>query len=152
MENKIGSVKIDGVVSDSVLIAEVIEYACKNGPYSYFELIENISERVMECQKGEVSIDTLINGRNPEKHLDVIVRNSKFFKDYFNSVENDEYHSIETSWTMKIPDSNNDDSDEEGETDILDDEDCWVQNMKADIEKEKIKEEKEELRKKAREK
>lgn len=113
MENKIGSIKIDGVVSDSVLIAEVIEYACKNGPYSYFELIENISERVMECQKGEVSIDTLINGRNPEKHLDVIVRNSKFFKDYFNSVENDEYHSIETSWTMKIPDSNNDDSDEE---------------------------------------
>ena len=86
MENKIGSVKIDGVVSDSVLIAEVIEYACKNGPYSYFELIENISERVMECQKGEVSIDTLINGRNPEKHLDVIVRNSKFFKDYFNLV------------------------------------------------------------------
>lgn len=150
MENKIGSIKIDGVVSDSVLIAEVIEYACKNGPYSYFELIENISERVMECQKGEVSIDTLINGRNPEKHLDVIVRNSKFFKDYFNSVENDECHSIETSWTMKIPDSNNDDSDEEDKFWADDDEDCWVQNMKADIEKEKIKEEKEELRKKTK--
>ena len=135
MENKIGSIKIDGVVSDSVLIAEVIEYACKNGPYSYFELIENISEKVMECQKGEVSIDTLINGRNPEKHLDVIVRNSKFFKDYFESDANDECHTLEPDW-----------DDEDLIPDDEDDDDFWVQNMQADIEKEKEKERHEKLR------
>ena len=147
MAIKTGSLKKEeGYVADSILIAEIIKYAYKEGPFSYFELIENISEKVVAFQNDEDDEDALIYERNPEKYLDVIVRNSRIFKDYFKSVENDEYHSIETSFTIT---GNDDDSDwdETDETlDYDDDDDFWQQDMKNKIEKEKIKEEKEELR------
>ena len=132
MAIKTGSLKKEeGYVADSILIAELIDYAVEEGPFSYFELIEKLSSKIMG-HEDEADEDALIHGRSPEKYLDVIVRHSKFFKDYFESVENDEYHSVEVSIPLgKLED---------------DDDDFWQQDMKEKIEKEKIKEEKEELR------
>ena len=97
MAIKTGSLKKEeGYVADSILIAELIDYAVEEGPFSYFELIEKLSSKIMGYEENEDE-DALIHGRSPEKYLDVIVRHSKFFKDYFESVENDEYHSVEVS-------------------------------------------------------
>lgn len=135
MAIKTGSLKKEeGYVADSILIAELIDYAVEEGPFSYFELIEKLSSKIMGYE-DEADEDALIHGRSPEKYLDVIVRHSKFFKDYFESVENDEYHSVEVSIPLGKIDSDEDDDD-----------DFWQQDMKEKIEKEKIKEEKEELR------
>ena len=142
MAIKSGSLKTEGYVPDSILIAELIDYAVEEGPYSYFELIEGLSERIMNYEN--IGEDALIHGRSPEKYLDVIVRHSKFFKDYFESCENDECHSVEVSIPLGKLDS--DDDDEDVESDWSDEDDFWVQNMNADIEKEKEKERKEKLR------
>ena len=145
MAIKTGSLKKEeGYVADSILIAELIDYAVEEGPFSYFELIEKLSSKIMGHEENEDE-DTLIHGRSPEKYLDVIVRHSKFFKDYFESVENDEYHSVEVSIPLGKLDSDDEDDDYYA-TDEADDDDFWVQNMNADIEKEKEKEKKEELR------
>ena len=143
MAIKSGSLKTEGYVPDSILIAELIDYAVEEGPYSYFELIEGLSERIMNYEN--IGEDALIHGRSPEKYLDVIVRHSKFFKDYFESCENDECHSVEVSIPLRKLDSDDEDDDYYA-TDEADDDDFWVQNMNADIEKEKEKERKEKLR------
>lgn len=144
MAIKTGSLKKEeGYVADSILIAELIDYAVEEGPYSYFELIEGLSERIMNYEN--IGEDALIHGRSPEKYLDVIVRHSKFFKDYFESCENDECHSVEVSIPLGKLDSDDEDDDHYA-TDEADDDDFWVQNMNADIEKEKEKERKEKLR------
>lgn len=147
MAIKTGSLKKEeGYVADSILIAELIDYAVEEGPFSYFELIEKLSSKIMGYE-DEADEDALIHGRSPEKYLDVIVRHSKFFKDYFESVENDEYHSVEVSIPLGKLDSDEDDEDVEPDwSDEDDDDDFWQQDMKEEIEKEKIKEEKEELR------
>ena len=145
MAIKTGSLKKEeGYVADSILIAELIDYAVEEGPFSYFELIERLSSKIMGYE-DEADEDALIHGRSPEKYLDVIVRHSKFFKDYFESVENDEYHSVEVSIPLGKLDSDDEDDDYYA-TDEADDDDFWVQNMNADIEKEKEKERKEKLR------
>lgn len=145
MAIKTGSLKKEeGYVADSILIAELIDYAVEEGPFSYFELIEKLSSKIMGYE-DEADEDALIHGRSPEKYLDVIVRHSKFFKDYFESVENDEYHSVEVSIPLGKLDSDDEDDDYYA-TDEADDDDFWQQDMKEKIEKEKIKEEKEELR------
>lgn len=147
MAIKTGSLKQEGYVADSILIAELIDYAVEEGPFSYFELIEKLSSKIMG-HEDEADEDALIHGRSPEKYLDVIVRHSKFFKDYFESVENDEYHSVEVSIPLGKLDSDEDEDDEDVEPDWSDeddDDDFWQQDMKEKIEKEKIKEEKEEL-------
>lgn len=145
MAIKTGSLKKEeGYVADSILIAELIDYAVEEGPFSYFELIEKLSSKIMGYE-DEADEEALIHGRSPEKYLDVIVRHSKFFKDYFESVENDEYHSVEVSIPLGKLDSDEDDDDYYA-TDEADDDDFWQQDMKDKIEKEKIKEEKEELR------
>lgn len=147
MAIKTGSLKKEeGYVADSILIAEIIDYIVEEGPFSYFELIEKLSSKIMGYE-DEADEDALIHGRSPEKYLDVIVRHSKFFKDYFESVENDEYHSVEVSIPLGKLDSDEDEDDEysyvpEGSNE----DDFWVQNMNADIEKEKEKERKEKLR------
>ena len=139
MAIKTGSLKKEGYVADSILIAEIIDYIVEEGPFSYYEVIEDLSQKILDYEEN-ASEDSLIHGRSPEKYLDVIVRHSKFFKDYFESDANDEYHEIDPFGT--------DDEDEDYSyvPDDSDDDDFWVQNMNADIEKEKIKEEKEELR------
>ena len=145
MAIKSGSLKQEeGYVADSRLIAELIDYAVEEGPFSYFELIEKLSSKIMGYE-DEADEDALIHGRSPEKYLDVIVRHSKFFKDYFESVENDEYHSVEVSIPLGKLDSDDEDDDYYA-TDEADDDDFWVQNMNADIEKEEEKERKEKLR------
>lgn len=145
MAIKTGSLKKEGYVADSILIAELIDYAVEEGPFSYFELIERLSSKIMGYEENEDE-DALIHGRTPDKYLDVIVRHSKFFKDYFESVENDEYHSVEVSIPLGKLDSDDDDEDYEPDWGDDDDDDFWQQDMKNKIEKEKIKEEKEELR------
>lgn len=145
MAIKTGSLKKEGYVADSILIAELIDYAVEEGPFSYFELIERLSSKIMGHEENEDE-DALIHGRSPEKYLDVIVRHSKFFKDYFESVENDEYHSVEVSIPLGKIDSDEDEDYEPDWSDEDDDDDFWQQDMKDKIEKEKIKEEKEELR------
>ena len=113
MAIKTGSLKKEeGYVADSILIAELIDYAVEEGPFSYFELIEKLSSKIMG-HEDEADEDALIHGRSPEKYLDVIVRHSKFFKDYFESVENDEYHSVEVSIPLGKLDSDDDDEDVE---------------------------------------
>ena len=108
MAIKAGSLKKEeGYVADSILIAELIDYAVEEGPFSYFELIEKLSSKIMGYE-DEADEDALIHGRSPEKYLDVIVRHSKFFKDYFESVENDEYHSVEVSIPLGKIDSDED--------------------------------------------
>lgn len=144
MAIKTGSLKKEGYVADSILIAELIDYAVEEGPFSYFELIERLSSKIMGHEENEDE-DALIHGRSPEKYLDVIVRHSKFFKDYFESVENDEYHSVEVSIPLGKLDSDDDDEDSWVQ-DAQNEDDFWVQNMNADIEKEKEKERKEKLR------
>ena len=146
MAIKTGSLKKEeGYVADSILIAELIDYAVEEGPFSYFELIEKLSSKIMGYE-DEADEDALIHGRSPEKYLDVIVRHSKVFKDYFESVENDEYHSVEVSIPLGKIDSDEDENYEPDWSDDDDDDDFWQQDMKDKIEKEKIKEEKEELR------
>lgn len=147
MAIKTGSLKKEeGYVADSILIAELIDYAVEEGPFSYFELIEKLSSKIMGHEENEDE-DTLIHGRSPEKYLDVIVRHSKFFKDYFESVENDEYHSVEVSIPLgKLDSDEDDDEDYSYVPEGSDEDDFWVQNMNADIEKEKEKERKEKLR------
>ena len=144
MAIKAGSLKKEeGYVADSILIAEIIDYIVEEGPFSYYEVIEDLSQKILDYEEN-ASESSLIHGRSPEKYLDVIVRHSKFFKDYFESVENDEYHSVEVSIPLGKIDS---DEDEDYEPDWSDDDDdFWQQDMKEKIEKEKIKEEKEELR------
>lgn len=146
MAIKTGSLKKEeGYVADSILIAELIDYAVEEGPYSYFELIEGLSERIMNYEN--IGEDALIHGRSPEKYLDVIVRHSKFFKDYFESCENDECHSVEVSIPLgKLDSDDEDDEDYSYVPEGSDEDDFWVQNMNADIEKEKEKEKKEKLR------
>ena len=112
--------KEEGYVADSILIAELIDYAVEEGPFSYFELIEKLSSKIMGHEENEDE-DTLIHGRSPEKYLDVIVRHSKFFKDYFESVENDEYHSVEVSIPLGEIDSDEDDEDVEPDWSAEDD-------------------------------
>ena len=147
MAIKTGSLKQEGYVADSILIAELIDYAVEEGPFSYFELIEKLSSKIMG-HEDEADEDALIHGRTPDKYLDVIVRHSKFFKDYFESSENDECHSIEVSFPLGELDSDDDgDDDYPYVSDDDDDDDFWQQDMKNKIEKEKNKEEKEELRK-----
>jgi hypothetical protein len=133
MAIKSGSLKTEGYVPDSILIAELIDYAVEEGPYSYFELIEGLSERIMNYEN--IGEDALIHGRSPEKYLDVIVRHSKFFKDYFESCENDECHSVEVSIPLGKLDSDDEDDDYYA-TDEADDDDFWQQDMKEKIEKE----------------
>ena len=147
MAIKTGSLKKEeGYVADSILIAELIDYAVEEGPFSYFELIEKLSSKIMGYE-DEADEDALIHGRSPEKYLDVIVRHSKFFKDYFESVENDEYHSVEVSIPLgKLDSDEDDDEDYSYVPEGSDEDDFWVQNMNADIEKEKEKEKKEKLR------
>ena len=147
MAIKTGSLKKEeGYVADSILIAELINYAVEEGPFSYFELIEKLSSKIMGYE-DEADEDALIHGRSPEKYLDVIVRHSKFFKDYFESVENDEYHSVEVSIPLgKLDSDEDDDEDYSYVPEGSDEDDFWVQNMNADIEKEKEKERKEKLR------
>lgn len=147
MAIKTGSLKKEeGYVADSILIAELIDYAVEEGPFSYFELIEKLSSKIMGYE-DEADEDALIHGRSPEKYLDVIVRHSKFFKDYFESVENDEYHSVEVSIPLgKLDSDDEDDEDYSYVPEGSDEDDFWVQNMNADIEKEKEKEKKEKLR------
>ena len=146
MAIKTGSLKKEeGYVADSILIAELIDYAVEEGPFSYFELIEKLSSKIMGHEENEDE-DALIHGRSPEKYLDVIVRHSKFFKDYFESVENDEYHSVEVNIPLGKLDSDDDDEDYSYVPEGSDEDDFWVQNMNADIEKEKEKERKEKLR------
>lgn len=124
MTIKTGSLKKEeGYVADSILIAELIDYAVEEGPFSYFELIEKLSSKIMGHEENEDE-DALIHGRSPEKYLDVIVRHSKFFKDYFESVENDEYHSVEVSIPLGKLDS--DDDDEDYEPDWSDEDDVEV--------------------------
>ena len=123
MAIKTGSLKKEeGYVADSILIAELIDYAVEEGPYSYFELIEGLSERIMNYEN--IGEDALIHGRSPEKYLDVIVRHSKFFKDYFESCENDECHSVEVSIPLGKLDS--DDDDEDVEPDWSDEDDVEI--------------------------
>lgn len=146
MAIKTGSLKKEeGYVADSILIAELIDYAVEEGPFSYFELIERLSSKIMGHEENEDE-DALIHGRSPEKYLDVIVRHSKFFKDYFESVENDEYHSVEVSIPLGKLDSDDEDDEYSYVPEGSDEDDFWVQNMNADIEKEKEKERKEKLR------
>lgn len=146
MAIKTGSLKKEeGYVADSILIAELIDYAVEEGPFSYFELIEKLSSKIMGHEENEDE-DALIHGRSPEKYLDVIVRHSKFFKDYFESVENDEYHSVEVSIPLGKLDSDDEDDEYSYVPEGSDEDDFWVQNMNADIEKEKEKEKKEKLR------
>lgn len=147
MAIKTGSLKKEeGYVADSILIAELIDYAVEEGPFSYFELIEKLSSKIMG-HEDEADEEALIHGRSPEKYLDVIVRHSKFFKDYFESVENDEYHSVEVSIPLgKLDSDEDDDEDYSYVPEGSDEDDFWVQNMNADIEKEKEKERKEKLR------
>lgn len=146
MAIKTGSFKKEeGYVADSILIAELIDYAVEEGPFSYFELIERLSSKIMGYE-DEADEDALIHGRSPEKYLDVIVRHSKFFKDYFESVENDEYHSVEVSIPLGKLDSDDEDDEYSYVPEGSDEDDFWVQNMNADIEKEKEKEKKEKLR------
>lgn len=145
MAIKTGSLKQEGYVADSILIAELIDYAVEEGPFSYFELIEKLSSKIMGHEENEDE-DALIHGRSPEKYLDVIVRYSKFFKDYFESVENDEYHSVEVSIPLGKLDSDDEDDEYSYVPEGSDEDDFWVQNMNADIEKEKEKERKEKLR------
>lgn len=139
MAIKAGSLKKEGYVADSILIAEIIDYIVEEGPFSYYEVIEDLSQKILDYEEN-ASEGSLIHGRSPEKYLDVIVRHSKFFKDYFESDANDEYHEIDPFRT--------DDEDEDYSyvPDDSDDDDFWVQNMNADIEKEKEKEKKEKLR------
>ena len=73
MAIKSGSLKKEGYVADSILIAELIDYAVEEGPFSYFELIEKLSSKIMGYE-DEADEDALIHGRSPEKYLDVIVR------------------------------------------------------------------------------
>ena len=121
MAIKTGSLKKEeGYVADSILIAELIDYAVEEGPFSYFELIEKLSSKIMG-HEDETDEDALIHGRSPEKYLDVIVRHSKFFKDYFESVENDEYHSVEVSIPLGEIDSDEDDEDAEPDWSAEDD-------------------------------
>ena len=121
MAIKTGSLKKEeGYVADSILIAELIDYAVEEGPFSYFELIEKLSSKIMGHEENEDE-DALIHGRSPEKYLDVIVRHSKFFKDYFESVENDEYHSVEVSIPLGEIDSDEDDEDVEPDWSAEDD-------------------------------
>ena len=121
MAIKTGSLKKEeGYVADSILIAELIDYAVEEGPFSYFELIEKLSSKIMG-HEDEADEDALIHGRSPEKYLDVIVRHSKFFKDYFESVENDEYHSVEVSIPLGEIDSDEDDEDVEPDWSAEDD-------------------------------
>ena len=146
MAIKTGSLKKEeGYVADSILIAELIDYAVEEGPFSYFELIEKLSSKIMG-HEDEADEDALIHGRSPEKYLDVIVRHSKFFKDYFESVENDEYHSVEVSIPLGKLEDDDDDDEYSYVPEESDEDDFWVQNMNADIEKEKAKEKKEKLR------
>lgn len=132
---KAGSLKKEGYVPDSILIAELIDYIVDEGPYSYYEVIKELSQKILDYEES-MAEDSLIHGRSPDKYLDVIVRHSKFFKDYFESDANDECHTLEPDWDDEdlIPDDDDDDDD------------FWQQDMKNKIEKEKIKEEKEELR------
>ena len=121
MAIKTGSLKKEeGYVADSILIAELIDYAVEEGPFSYFELIEKLSSKIMG-HEDEADEEALIHGRSPEKYLDVIVRHSKFFKDYFESVENDEYHSVEVSIPLGEIDSDEDDEDVEPDWSAEDD-------------------------------
>ena len=121
MAIKTGSLKKEeGYVADSILIAELIDYAVEEGPFSYFELIERLSSKIMGYEEN-ADEDALIHGRSPEKYLDVIVRHSKFFKDYFESVENDEYHSVEVSIPLGEIDSDEDDEDVEPDWSAEDD-------------------------------
>ena len=115
--------KEEGYVADSILIAELIDYAVEEGPFSYFELIEKLSSKIMGHEENEDE-DALIHGRSPEKYLDVIVRHSKFFKDYFESVENDEYHSVEVNIPLGKLDS--DDEDEDVEPDWSDEDNVEI--------------------------
>ena len=125
MAIKTGSLKKEeGYVADSILIAELIDYAVEEGPFSYFELIERLSSKIIG-HEDEADEDALIHGRSPEKYLDVIVRHSKFFKDYFESVENDEYHSVEVSIPLGKLDSDEDDN-EDVEPDWSDEDDVEI--------------------------
>ena len=125
MAIKTGSLKKEeGYVADSILIAELIDYAVEEGPFSYFELIEKLSSKIMGYE-DEADEDALIHGRTPDKYLDVIVRHSKFFKDYFESVENDEYHSVEVSIPLGKLDSDEDDN-EDVEPDWSDENDVEI--------------------------
>lgn len=146
MAIKTGSLKQEGYVADSILIAELIDYMVEEGPFSYYEVIEDLSQKVLDYAESGAEY-SLIHGRSPEKYLDVIVKHSRFFKDYFESDANDECHTLEPDWDDEdlIPDDD-DDEDYSYVPDGSDEDDFWVQNMNADIEKEKIKEEKEELR------
>ena len=145
MAIKTGSLKKEeGYVADSILIAELIDYIVEDGPFSYYEVIEELSQKILDYEEN-ASEDSLIHGRSPEKYLDVIVRHSKFFKDYFESDANDECHTLEPDWDDEdlIPDDDDEDS---WVQDAQNEDDFWVQNMNADIEKEKEKEKKEKLR------
>lgn len=139
MAIKSSSLKKEGYVPDSILIAEIIDYIVEEGPFSYYEVIEDLSQKILDYEESEAE-SSLIHGRSPDKYLDVIVRHSKFFKDYFESDVNDECHEIDPFGT------DDDDEDYSYVPDESDDDDFWVQNMNADIEKEKAKEEKEKLR------
>lgn len=146
MAIKSGSLKQEGYVADSILIAELIDYIVEYGPFSYYEVIEDLSQKVLDYAESGAEY-SLIHGRSPEKYLDVIVKHSRFFKDYFESDANDECHTLEPDWDDEdlIPDDD-DDEDYSYVPDGSDEDDFWVQNMQADIEKEKEKEKHEKLR------
>ena len=120
MAIKTGSLKKDGYVADSILIAELIDYVVEEGPFSYYEVIEDLSQKILDYEEN-ASESSLIHGRSPEKYLDVIVRHSKFFKDYFESDANDECHTLDPDWDDEdlIPD----DDDEDYESDWSDEDD-----------------------------
>lgn len=147
MAIKTGSLKKEeGYVADSILIAELIDYIVEYGPFSYYEVIEDLSQKVLDYEENGAEY-SLIHDRSPEKYLDVIVKHSKFFKDYFESDANDECHTLEPDWDDEdlIPDDEDDDECSYV-PDGSDEDDFWVQNMQADIEKEKEKEKHEKLR------
>jgi len=120
MAIKAGSLKKEGYVADSILIAEIIDYIVEEGPFSYYEVIEDLSQKILDYEEN-ASESSLIHGRSPEKYLDVIVRHSKFFKDYFESDANDECHTLDPDWDDEdlIPD----DDDEDYESDWSDEDD-----------------------------
>ena len=120
MAIKTGSLKQEGYVADSILIAEIIDYIVEEGPFSYYEVIEDLSQKILDYEEN-ASESSLIHGRSPEKYLDVIVRHSKFFKDYFESDANDECHTLDPDWDDEdlIPD----DDDEDYESDWSDEDD-----------------------------
>lgn len=146
MAIKGSSFKKEGYVADSILIAELIDYIVEYGPFSYYEVIEDLSQKILDYEENAAEY-SLIHGRSPEKYLDVIVKHSRFFKDYFESDANDECHTLEPDWDDEdlIPDDEDDDECSYV-PDGSDQDDFWVQNMQADIEKEKEKERHEKFR------